>query len=221
VEALADGIADDVGEGKLFRLVDGIGTDLEMAYRVQDALTERLLASGPKRRIGGYKLAFNKQASFDYYGLSEPCSAPVFSDGIAASGVELQLSSYRQLVIEPEIAVVLGGDLPDAGPVSREQVTEAIGHVTAAFELLDVREAFKLDPSAAQAVAQGVYNVGAVLGSTRCDLQALDLTSLPVRLTLGMGRRWRLSAPHLKIPSTLFIGSPIIWSSAARGSRPG
>jgi 2-keto-4-pentenoate hydratase len=186
-EAFAREILGDLREDRSFRLIDGIGTDLDLAYRVQDVVTEQLLGLRGERKIGGYKLAFNKQASFDYYGISEPCSAPAFSDGVVISGTELSLSNYRQLVIEPEIAVVLGHDLPGNGVVTREQVGQAISHVTAAFELLDVRDAFKLDPSAAQAVAQGVYNVGAVLGSTRFDLQVLDLTTLPVCLRLGKG----------------------------------
>jgi 2-keto-4-pentenoate hydratase len=182
-EDLAQRIARDIREQNPFRLSGSIGTDLARAYAVQDKVTLKLMAHRPGRSIGGYKLAFNKQASFDYYGISEPCSAPVFADRIFYTGAELQLDAYRQLVIEPEIAVVLGEELPLSG-VTPEQAHAAISHYVAAFELLDVRDAFALDPSAAEAVAQGVYNAGAVLGETRLQLNALDLATLPVRLAL-------------------------------------
>lgn len=189
-QELADGVVRDLREGRSFRLVESVGTDLDLAYRIQDAVTARLQSD--RREVGGYKLAFNKQASFDYYGLAEPCSAPIFADQISASGTRLRLDAHRQFVIEPEIAVILGADLPGQGVVTPDQVRQAIGYVVAAFELMDVRGAFDLDPSAAQAVAQGIYNVGAVLGATRLDLGELDIAALPATLSLG-------SAPPLSV----------------------
>ncbi|MBS9720847.1 fumarylacetoacetate hydrolase family protein [Tianweitania sp. BSSL-BM11] len=184
MNALAERIADDIRESRAFRLSGLNRLDLPQAYAVQDAVVDRLASDPRAHAIGGYKLAFNKQASFDYYGITEPCSAPVFANRILPSGSSLRLDSYRQLVIEPEIAAVLGEDLPTSA-VTIEQAGNAISHYVAAFELLDVRGAFDFDPSAAEAVAQGVYNVGAVLGKTRLKPENLEISALPVSLILG------------------------------------
>lgn len=188
VESCAEQITRDIRERRAFRLVPFVGTDLGLAYRIQGMVMEQLSAGGTRHAVGGYKLAFNKPSSFDYYGTTESCSAPVFADRIGKSGAVLQRDTFRQLVIEPEIAAVLGGDLPADGTVTPGQAQQAISHVVAAFELMDVRGAFDRDPSAAEAVAQGIYNVGAVLGTTRLDLDALDATTLPASLTLMDGQ---------------------------------
>lgn len=183
---LADTIADDLRECAPFRRLElEVGTDLARAYDLQDAVIERLLANRPGRKMAGYKLGFNKQSSYDYYGITEPCAAPVLSDRVVDGGAVLVFSDYRDLVIEPEIVAYIAADLPDTGTVTPMQARAAIREFGAAFELLDPRGAFALDPSAAEAVAQGIHNVGAVLGATRLPSDAVDLSRLPVRLTVG------------------------------------
>ncbi|WP_312796447.1 2-keto-4-pentenoate hydratase [Tianweitania sp.] len=213
---LARRIATDICERKPFQLSGIADLDLQQAYAVQDAVVDQL-ASGPARRaIGGYKLAFNKQASFDYYGITEPCSAPVFADRIMPSGSSVRLDAYGELVIEPEIAAVLGEDLPGSG-VTLEQANNAISHYTAAFELLDLRGAFALDPSAAEAVAQGVYNVGAVLGKTRIEPGEVDVATLPVSLVLDTSEpmKARGAAPQHPAEAVCWLANHL----GARGYR--
>jgi 2-keto-4-pentenoate hydratase len=140
---------------------DEIG-DLANAYRIQDEVTDALLGDRPGRKIAGYKIAFNRPNSLDYYTLAEPCFAPLFSDQIHPSGIELPLAAFRELVIEPEIAVRLAAPLD--GHEERAAVAAAIAACLPAIELMDVRGAFAHDPSAAAAVAQRIYSQGAVLG---------------------------------------------------------
>ncbi len=140
---------------------DEIG-DLASAYRIQDEVTDALLGDRPGRKIAGYKIAFNRPSSLDYYTLAEPCFAPLFSDQIHPSGIELPLVAFRELVVEPEIAVRLAAPLD--GHEERAAVAAAIAACLPAIELMDVRGAFARDPSAAAAVAQRIYSQGAVLG---------------------------------------------------------
>ncbi len=183
IETLAGPIARDVIERRSFDPHGkAIGTDLDLAYRVQEKVVRRLIAHRPGRAIGGYKLAFNKASSYAYYGITEPCLAPVFADRIAMSGVQLDGAAYRELVIEPELIVTLSADIETGADTAA--VAAAIGLVQPGFELMDVRGAFAHDPSAAQAVAQGIYNAGAVIGGPGLAIEALDTAAIETSVTI-------------------------------------
>ena len=181
---LARQIERDISEHKSFEPVLNGNLDLEYAYQVQDAVVDLLIGENGDKRIGGYKLAFNNPAAFEHYGLTEPCRAPVLANRIVDSGQDLQRSAFRQLAIEPEIAVIIGQTLPATATTTSEDVRNAIDYAVAAIELLDVRNAFDIAPTAAEAVAQGVYNAGVVIGDTRLSFEMLDLETLPVSLHL-------------------------------------
>ncbi|MBP0437124.1 2-keto-4-pentenoate hydratase [Tianweitania sediminis] len=172
---LAQSILDDIRGARAFEPREDAIASLEAAYRVQDEVNAALLAEQPARSIVGYKIAFNRQSSLDYYGLDEPCFAPLFSDQVHASGVVLPLAAYRDLVVEPEIAIRLGSSLQ--GQVSERDAEEAIEAWLPAIEIMDVRHAFARDPSAAAAVAQRIHNEGAVLGTATLWISASDTTA--------------------------------------------
>ncbi|MEO3997442.1 hypothetical protein [Mesorhizobium sp. CAU 1732] len=174
--AVSDRIVSDIRNGRPFqRYADEVGTDLAEAYHIQDAVTERLLGDVPGRRIAGYKIAFNKGSSLAYYGLSEPCIAPVFSDLVVGSGARFDANRYRDFVIEPELVITLSEDLVHDVERDDAGLARHVASVRAGIELMDVRGAFAHDPSAAEAVAQGVYNVGAVLGPEEVAIGDLDV----------------------------------------------
>lgn len=157
--------------------IDGI----EHAYRIQTEVTAALLSDKPGRRIAGYKIAFNKGASMEYYGTSEPCYAPMFSDHIHASGATLAMKDFNDLVIEPEIAVRLRSPL--SGGEDDATVAAAIT-LMPAIEVMDPRGAFAHDPSAAATVAQRVHSKGAVLGPDYSG-DAPDIADIVARLTVA------------------------------------
>lgn len=186
IAALADGIADEIIDRRAFHPhADRIGDDLDLAYRVQRAVIERLKGRRADRRVGGYKIAFNRASSMDYYRIGEPCLAPVFADSIVGTGAELLGAAYNELVIEPELIVTLTRDLTDGA--DRATIMAAMGPVRPGFELMDVRGAFGHDPTAAQAVAQGIYNAGAVVGGPGIAIGALDLARLRTRVAVDGG----------------------------------
>lgn len=180
---ISDRIVSDIRGGQPFqRYADEVGTDLTKAYRIQDAVTERLLRDVPGRRIAGYKIAFNKTSSLAYYDLSEPCIAPVFSDLVVATGARFDASRYRDFVIEPELVITLSEDLVHDAARDDADLARHVASVRAGIELMDVRGAFVHDPSAAEAVAQGVYNVGAVLGPDEVAIGTLDIEHVTTTL---------------------------------------
>jgi 2-keto-4-pentenoate hydratase len=184
IASLASAIAGEILEKQAFdRHAGSIGTDLGLAYEIQEKVVRYLQASMPHRRIGGYKIAFNRASSLQYYGLDEPCIAPVFADLIVPSGAVLDGADYRDLILEPELVLTLSRDLP-ARQCSREEVLASLELVRPGFELLDPRNAFALDPTAAQAVAQGIYNVGAVIGGPGIAIESLDLATLTTSISI-------------------------------------
>lgn len=135
---------------------------LAHAYAVQREVNARLIESRLGRHVAGYKIAFNRPSSMDYYRLREPCHAPIFSDQLHISGVELSLASFADLVIEPEIALRV------VAPVSVTQGFDELALAVEALpsiEIMDVRGAFAHDPSAAAAIAQRIHGEGAVVGA--------------------------------------------------------
>lgn len=168
---------------------------LAHAYEVQREVNARLIESRPGRRVAGYKIAFNRPSSMDYYGLREPCHAPLFSDQLHDSCVELSLAAFADLVIEPEIALRV------VAPVSFAQSVEELARAVEALpaiEIMDVRGAFAHDPSAAAAVAQRIHGEGAVVGSAVPFLAgAVAEVSLAVDGTVGGSARDAAPQPPL------------------------
>ncbi|MCR5856309.1 2-keto-4-pentenoate hydratase [Mesorhizobium sp. J428] len=159
---LARRIVDDIVGLRPFAPREDEIKGLTHAYEVQREVNDKLIKGAPGRRIVGYKIAFNRRSSMDYYGLSESCYAPLFSDQVHASGAELALAGFVDLVIEPEIALRLIAPVETATSVKDlEHAVEALP----AIEIMDARGAFAHDPSAAAAVAQRIHSEGAVLGT--------------------------------------------------------
>lgn len=181
IESITRSVVRDICEGRDFALhpLGEAPDDMTTAYAVQAEVVTRLTES--RGDIAGYKLAFNRPSSMEYYGLEEPCFAPVFAGEIHASGHEIEIGRYRYLLAESETCITLAKDVP-TGPLDRAAIIGCIASVRAAFELLDHRGAFALDPSAAQAVAQGIYNVGVVLGEPSTDLSVLEGKQSSARL---------------------------------------
>ncbi len=181
MSVLARQIADDIRERRPFEPREGDIATLEQAYRAQAEVTSILSAARPGRRIAGYKIAFNRLSSRDYYGLAEPCYAPIFSDEVYSSGVSLDRADFLDPVIEPEIAIRLAAPL--TGSEDDAALRAAVAVFLPAIELMDVRGAFAHDPSAAAAVAQRIYSRGAVLGDGPARL-AVDAAGIIARLTV-------------------------------------
>jgi 2-keto-4-pentenoate hydratase len=178
---IADRVIHDIRTGAPFAPRQDEIEDMTHAYRIQAKVTAALLADVPGRRIAGYKIAFNKGASMEYYGTSEPCYAPMFSDHIHVSGSTLAMKDFNDLVIEPEIAVRLRAPL--AGGEDDATVAAAMT-LMPAIEVMDPRGAFALDPSAAATVAQRVHSKGAVLGPDYSG-DAPDIADIFARLTVA------------------------------------
>lgn len=163
MSGLAERIVADIRSLAQFEPRENEIHGLDHAYAIQSEVNAALIAGQPARQVAGYKIAFNRRSSMDYYNLSEPCFAPLFSDQVQEDGAARPLAGFRDLVVEAEIAVRLGSALSEGSDPAA--VMAAIDAIFPAIEVMDVRGAFARDPSAAAAVAQRVHSEGAVLGA--------------------------------------------------------
>ncbi len=144
----------------------------------------------------GWKIALSNPAMQRLVGLDAPVAGRLLSGQVVAGPASTRVGAYGRLLIEFEIAVELGADLPaPGGRCSREQAGAAVAAVRPAFELADDRAAdyARLGDEAFQMVADNAWNEGAVLGMRREDWAGLDLEAIVGRVfcddvPVGSGR---------------------------------
>ncbi len=126
--------------------------DLGGAYRIQDEI-------GEGREVKGYKLGLVSPAKQAQMGIDSPIYGKVYPDMLLESPVSL--SSFIQPKFEPELAVMLGEDLPPnalPGVASR-----AAGGIFLAVDFLDsIWEGYKF--SIAEVVADNTSGGGFLMG---------------------------------------------------------
>jgi 2-keto-4-pentenoate hydratase len=149
---------------------------LAQAYAAQDRFVARKArACG---RPVGWKIALSNPAMQRFVGLAEPIAGRMFARQVVGSPARVRAADYGRLLVEFEIAVELGADLPPrAAGYDRGAVSAAIAAVRPAFELADDRGAdyATLSAHGLQLVADNAWNEGAALGARRTDWHTLDL----------------------------------------------
>jgi 2-keto-4-pentenoate hydratase len=149
------------------------------AYAIQDAFVD-----AKARDCGepiGWKIALSNPKMQQFVGLHEPIAGRMFRRQVVAGPARTDLRGYGHLLIEFEIAVELGRDLPSRKrDYDRESVARAVAAVRPAFELADDRGAdyASLNQHGLQLIADNAWNEGAVLGQRRTDWFALNLSSI-------------------------------------------
>jgi|SRR5690606_32549937 len=144
------------------RLLDAAAylTDLDLAtaYLVQDRLTAMRLAEG--RRPAGYKLGYTSLAMREQMGIAAPNYGPLLDDMLLPNGAAT--GRFTQPRVEPEIGLVLSGDLRGAD-LTVSQVAAAVGEVRACLEIVDsVWQDYRF--SLEQNTADGSSAAGVVVG---------------------------------------------------------
>ncbi|MBI3824517.1 MAG: fumarylacetoacetate hydrolase family protein [Candidatus Rokubacteria bacterium] len=140
------------------------------AYAVQDRLRAELVRRG--ERVIGWKAGFTSKATQAMFGADGPVCGFLLGSGVYAGGSEVPVSRFATVVVEAEIALVLGRDL--AGPgVAPPQALLAVEGGLPALELVDFR--YTGTPGATDLIADGVYANAIVLGSPLSAVRHLDL----------------------------------------------
>lgn len=206
------------GEAKAPK-AEELGIGVESAYKVQAAM-------GEGRKLKGYKLGLISPAKQTQMGVDSPIYGRIYEGMILESPVSL--SSMIQPRLEPELAVVLGEDLPpDASPGAAHS---AMGGLFLAVDFLSsVWEDYEF--GAADVVADNASGGGFLLGE-RLLIEPLEgnlrlyhngrlLTEGPVGDMGNVGERlaWLSKAVGgLNAGQTILVGSPAAASKAAPGT---
>jgi len=102
------------------------------AYRAQGLVLAERLARGGGR--GGWKLGYTSQVMREQMGIAEPNFGPLARGMILADGAVVA-SGVTQPRVEPEIAAVLGADVPP--DASLDEVRGAVAEWRIALEVVD------------------------------------------------------------------------------------
>src|SRR3974390_2683675 len=98
---------------------------VDQAYAAQEALAKLLIPrEGP---VAGLKIAVATKVMQELMGIDRPCGGMIFKRRIHASPHKLKLGDYINVVVEFELAVRLGRDLPQQStPWTGDSVKPAI-----------------------------------------------------------------------------------------------
>lgn len=153
-------------------------TDIDLAYAVQQRLTERRLAGGA--RIVGRKIGLTSPAVQQQIGVDRPDFGVLFEDMDVSGLAEVPSPRLLQPKAEAEVAFVLGADL-DEDDLDIPGVRAAVDHAVAALEIVDSRVAgwdIKITDTVADNASSGLY----VLGDRKVPLSEFE----PVDVTMRM-----------------------------------
>jgi 2-keto-4-pentenoate hydratase len=154
---------------------------IEQAYAAQDALVDLWqVTEGP---VAGLKIATTTKVMQALMGIDHPCGGLIFARRIHASPAAIDRSRFLHLVIECELAVRIGRDLPLRDkPYDRAEVRAAVGAVMPAYELIEDRNAVYKETMATSLIADNAWNGGIVLGPETQVPADLELNGLNGRL---------------------------------------
>lgn len=158
------------------------------AYAAQEALRELWTPIyGPVR---GLKIATTTKVMQELMGIDHPCGGVIYERRIHQSPARLRRDDFVNLMVEFELAVRLGMDLPrrDA-PYTAADVRPAVAEVMSAFELIEDRGAEYKSTNAHSLIADNAWNGGIVLGSPQRAPADLELNGLKGRLLVNGDER--------------------------------
>jgi 2-keto-4-pentenoate hydratase len=163
--------------------------DVEDAYLIQLANIGLRLADGAT--VVGHKVGLSSKAMQEMMGVDEPDYGHLLSDMAHADASSVDATRYLLPRVEPEVAFILGADLPGED-CTEHDVIGATEAVTAALELIDSRIVdWKIGLT--DTIADNASSAGFVLGSGRVKPADVDLRDIPVMLRrndepVGLGR---------------------------------
>jgi 2-keto-4-pentenoate hydratase len=175
------------------RLADEPGPGLNATYRPSDITTALKIQAAVTRLLGetvaGWKCGLPVG--------DRVILAPIHENSICRTESCSVRPRNGQVRIEPEIAFVLGQDLPTrSNPYSTAEVDAAISRTHIALELIGSRYT---DPSAVsyeEHLADSLLNEGLVIGP-QVDSEAARLTgAMPLRIRIGTGIATELDGAH-------------------------
>jgi 2-keto-4-pentenoate hydratase len=188
-----EGLADDFVPG-----------DYEVAYAIQDALIDV-----SEEWIGGWKIAAGTGP--------EPVCSPLLASSYRRDGDVLNVAGTMATIVEAEVAVRIGSDLPPRSKgYSEQEMSSAIASLHPSLEILGTRFNPKLSVPQLVVIADLQNNSAVAVGAPKTDWQEIDLSHLGITLTVG--------DEVLKVdkgPTMADVLSALTWLANGRAHRYG
>lgn len=155
--------------------------DVSQAYAAQDAFVT-LQTEQRATGVSGYKIAITTPVMQAFVGFNDAISGCVLTDSVFQSGHALYANRYQHLIIEFELALEFGQDLPErTTPWTADSILEYIHCAYPSLEIADDRHAVYADLKKHffTLVAENAWNHGVVLGPRidKSDFEQLWLTT--------------------------------------------
>jgi 2-keto-4-pentenoate hydratase len=158
--------------------------DLGFAYAVQEQLITGW-QSGGSGKIAGWKVGLTAARMQAMVGVNEPISGAIFAERQLASGAVLHRSQFVRLGIEAEIAVCIGDPFPEETELHPPEVLRRLRYASAAYEIIEDRNADYSRLDAASLIADNSWNHGMVLGAPTLAARLGVLTGRKGVLTIN------------------------------------
>lgn len=162
-------------------IAEEINRSLECAYSIQEANVAFWRAGG--RKQVGWKIGLTSEAARTQMDATEPMFGALFADMEIEAGCAIPTDRLIEPKIEPEIAVVLKGDISEPDP-SRSSILNAIDYALPAFEVVDCRSR-EWAITGIDAIADNALASGFVLGERRWTMDHDDLADIEVAVTVN------------------------------------
>ena len=154
--------------------------DAGEAYAVQDRLVAMIGAPA------GYKVAFTNRAIQRQMGVVEPASGRLIVGRVLESPARIDVSRLFRVGVESEFAFRMARDLPaTAAPFTRQAVSDAVGALVPAIEIVDTRYEDWSGVGAPQAIADNAFASHWVGGAAIADWRGIDLAAAGVTARLN------------------------------------
>ena len=173
VRQIAEGLAEDWWARAPYRALDLASVD--EAYAVQRAL-QPLLAER-RGAVAGRKIALSSRAMQEMVGIDQPIAGAFFAQDLHSSPAQVDLSTFRHMGVEAELAFQLSVDVTSAAPLN--DLPSLIADVRPAFELVEDKDAEYAKLDALSLIADNAWCGGVVLGDPIAGWRDLDLANLP------------------------------------------
>jgi 2-keto-4-pentenoate hydratase len=153
---------------------------LDDAYRVQQDILKRKLGQGGKQ--AGWKVGLSATVARDMFGAKSPVFGYLLEANRHRSGHSFSLAGMITPLVESEVLVVLGKDLPgpDATP---EKARAAVKEICPAFEIIERRGDMRVDLPLG--VADNVMQKEFVVGPARALAPNEDLGEVRVEVWIN------------------------------------
>ena len=174
--------------------LDHLSQDCRPMTRQQGYARQACLPQVSGRQVLGWKIAATSEAGQKHINVSGPLAGRILSGQVLAPGMEVPPQGNRMRVAEPEMAFVMGRDLPAReAAYTQAEVMAAVASLNPSLEIPNSRFAVFTAAGEAQLLADNACAHQFILGPAAPAVwRELDLSRHPVhaQVTHQNGQTW-------------------------------